>query len=301
MKYIKHKDKIEIFSLEEFNINQILDCGQIFRYLIADKKAIVISKNHFASVFTDKNKVEIITKDVDYFEHFFDLKTKYTDIKEQLKKDNFLRPCCEFGYGIRLLKQDLFEMIVSFIVSANNNIKRIKNSLNYLSKHFGDKIILNEDYKEFLLKDKVGLVEYENGRYFYYAFPTLKQLKNATVEDYINAGLGYRAEQMHKTIQGLIQEDIDNFTSLSLEQQFKFLLALKGVGEKVANCVMLFTGLNMKSFPVDTWINKVYNALTNTNTTDRKKIEKELTSRYNELSGYAQQYFFYFYRENKLN
>ena len=106
---------------------------------------------------------------------------------------------------------------------------------------------------------------------------------------------------MHKTIQGLIQEDIDNFTSLSLEQQFKFLLALKGVGEKVANCVMLFTGLNMKSFPVDTWINKVYNALTNTNTTDRKKIEKELTSRYNELSGYAQQYFFYFYRENKLN
>lgn len=301
MKCIKSKDKIEIIGLEEFNINQIFDCGQIFRYQIIDNEAIVVSKNHFASIKTNNDNVQITTKDLEYFERFFDLQTNYTKIKETLKKDEVLRPCCDFGYGIRLLKQDLFEMIVSFIVSANNNIKRIKNSLNYLAKNFGDKIYLDKSFKQFLLEDKVGLVEFENNKYFYYAFPTLEQLKKASVEDFVKAGLGYRAEQMYKTIQYLSQEDIDNFVNLSVEEQYKFLLSLCGVGDKVANCIMLFTKSNMKSFPVDTWINKVYNHLTKTDTQDRKKIEKELTDRYGELSGYAQQYFFYFYRENKLN
>ena len=78
------------------------------------------------------------------------------------------------------------------------------------------------------------------------------------------------------------------------------MVSLKGVGEKVANCIMLF-GLGVKDvFPVDTWINKVYNSLTNSVETDRKKITKELTSRYGDLSGYAQQYFFYYFRENKI-
>ena len=303
MNYIKDKDRIEILDLQEFNINQIFDCGQIFRYIIFANKAIVVTKNHFAFLKESKDRIEIITKDVDHFERFFDLDTNYEKIKQELKKDDFLRPCCDFGYGIRLLKQDIFEMIVSFIVSANNNIKRIKNSLNYLAKNFGSKILLDGDYSNFIIDDntKTGLVEYENNKFFYYAFPTLIQLKKATVEDYVKAGLGYRAEQMYKTIQFLKEEDIKSFTTKTNEEQFKFLLSLTGVGEKVANCIMLFTGLNMKSFPVDTWINKVYNKINNTSITDRKRIERELTDRYGELSGYAQQYFFYFYRENKLN
>lgn len=305
MEYIKTKNKIEILNLKEFDITQILDCGQIFRYFINGRDSIVVSRNHFALVCTHENNAEIITKDVDYFEKFFDLKTNYADIKNKLKQDNFLRPCCEFGYGIRLLKQALFEMIVSFIVSANNNIKRIKNSLNYLAKQFGDKIELDleVDLDKFLISEenRVNLLEKQNNKFYYYAFPTLQQLKNAAVQDFVSAGLGYRAEQMYKTIQFLTEERIDRFKNLSIKEQFEFLLSLSGVGAKVANCIMLFTGLNMKSFPVDTWINKVYNAITKTNTTDRKKIEQELTNRYKELSGYAQQYFFYFYRENKLN
>ena len=301
MEYKKLKNKIEILGLEEFNINQIFDCGQIFRYLTIGNNAVVITDNHFAYIKTFSDKVEIVTNDVDYFEDFFDLKTDYTSIKKELKKDLFLQPCCEFGYGIRLLKQDLFEMIVSFIVSANNNIKRIKNSLNYLAKEFGDRVELEGDYSEFILEDRVNLIEENNSKFVYYAFPTLEQLKKATVDDYKKAGLGYRSEQMFFTIQNLIEEDLLSFEALSVDEKFKFLLSLKGVGEKVANCIMLFTKSNMKSFPVDTWINKVYNTLTKSNTQDRKKIEKDLVERYGNLSGYAQQYFFYFYRENKLN
>ena len=95
-------------------------------------------------------------------------------------------------------------------------------------------------------------------------------------------------------------KDVETLKLKSKEEQFNFLTSLKGVGEKVANCIMLF-GLGVKdAFPVDTWINKVYNKLTNSNETNRKKITKILTDRYKNLSGYAQQYFFYYFRDNNI-
>lgn len=277
MEYIKTSNEIIINDLIEFNINQILDCGQIFRYSINGNFAIVFSKDKMAKIITEENRVVITTSDVDYFENFFDLKTNYTKIKQQLKEDEFLKSAIEFGYGIRILNNDCFEMIVSFIISANNNIGRIKKSLNCLSENFGSNM----------------------GDYF--AFPTLEQLKKATVLDFKNAGLGYRAEHMHCTIQNLTNEQIEKLKTFKKEEQFNFLVSLKGVGEKVANCILLF-GLGAKDvFPVDTWINKVYNALTNSNIANRAKITKELTERYGNLSGYAQQYFYYYFRENKIS
>ena len=276
MDYIKNKDSIVILNLEDFNAKQILDCGQIFRYTIDENVAVVHSKDKQAKIITEKEKITISTQDVDYFENFFDLKTDYSAIKNQLKKDEFLTKAVEYGKGIRILNNDTYEMIVSFIISANNNIKRIKKSIEWLCEKFGD------------------------NKSDYFAFPTLEQLKTATVEDFRSAGLGYRAEQMAQTIQKLTEQDIINLKTKSQEEQFKFLVSLKGIGEKVANCIMLF-GLGAKNvFPVDTWINKVYNRLTNSVETDRKKITKELSSRYGELSGYAQQYFFYYFRDNNL-
>ncbi len=275
MQYTRLKDRLVINDLSEFNVQQIFDCGQIFRYCIDGNIAHVISTDKKADLITYPNKVEIITDDLDYFEHFFDLNRDYNAIKNTLSKDKFLSPCVQFGYGIRILNQDLFEMIVSFIVSANNNIKRIKNSLNYLSEHFGT---CKGDY---------------------YAFPTLQQLKVASTDDYIKAGLGYRAEYMFDTIQQLTTKQLNNFNNLTSTEQYDFLISLKGVGEKVAHCILLFAMHNTSVFPVDTWINKVYNDLTNTTTTNRKEISKDLTTRYGKLSGYAQQYFFYYYREMK--
>ena len=276
MKIVKEKNKIIIYNPTDFNVKQTLVCGQIFRFSIDGDCAVVYSKDKKAEIFTYPSKIEVLTDDVDYFYNFFDFNTDYSKIKDQLKCDEFLKKAVDYGYGIRILKNDLFEMIVSFIISANNNIGRIKKSIEYLCSHFGEK---------------------NNG---YYAFPTLDELKCATFIDYKNAGLGYRAEQLKETISTLTNSDIENLKSLNLDKQFKFLINLKGVGEKVANCILLF-GLNRKDvFPVDTWINKVYNHLTNTTTTNRKLITRELTSRYGNLSGYAQQYFFYYFRDNKL-
>ena len=277
MIYTRENNKIIIKDLSQFNIVQILECGQIFRFEIKGNCALVFSLDKFAKVKTYKDRVEIETDDVEYFINFFDLKTDYNKIKSILKKDTFLYDAVDFGYGIRILKNNFFEMLVSFIISANNNISRIKKSIQFLCEKFG--------------KNK--------GTYF--AFPTLQVLKQATVQDFKNAGLGYRAEQLYFTIQNLTQNQVDNIFKLSTDEQFEFLVSLKGVGEKVANCVMLFGLGVMNAFPVDTWINKVYNKLTNTVSTDRKKITKELTARYANLSGYAQQYFFYYFRENKIS
>lgn len=276
MKITKESNKITILNTQDFDVIQTLNCGQIFRYVIDGNTALVYSLDKCARLSWGKDKIEIISDDIDYFYHFFDLDRDYTQIKNVLRKDEFLKSAVDYGAGIRILNNDVYEILISFIISANNNIKRIKNSIEYLCAHFG--------------KD-MGT---------YHAFPTLDEMKRVSISDYRKAGLGYRAEQMYETVQRLSLEDIARIKILPKDQQFKFLTSLKGVGEKVANCIMLF-GLGVKDvFPVDTWINKVYNNLTNTNTTDRKKITHELTNRYKDLSGFAQQYFFYYYRDNKL-
>ena len=265
-----------ILDTQDFDVVQTLNCGQIFRFVINGNEALVYSKDKCAKIDWDKNKIEINTKDIDYFYNFFDLNTDYSKIKKILKEDELLSSAIDYGAGIRIINNDAYEILISFIISANNNIKRIKNSIEYLCSHFGKNM----------------------GNY--YAFPTLDELKKATIKDYKNAGLGYRAEQMYETVQKLEIKDFNRLIKMPKDEQYKFLLSLKGIGEKVANCIMLF-GLGVKDvFPVDTWINKVYNNITNTKTTDRKKITKELTNKYKELSGYAQQYFFYYYRDNKL-
>ena len=275
--YVKKGNEIIVYNLKDFNVKQTLDCGQIFRYLINGNNAIVHSKNKQAIIRTEVDRIVITSDEIDYFETFFDFETDYGKIKKELKNDKFLADAVDYGYGIRILKNDVFEMIVSFIISANNNISRIKKSIEYLCLNFGENM----------------------GGYF--AFPTLKELKKATVLDYRLAGLGYRSEQLFQTINFLTETHIEQLKNSTKEEQFKFLISLKGVGEKVANCILLF-GLGVKDvFPVDTWINKVYNSLTKTNETDRKKITKEMTLRYKNLSGYAQQYFFYYFRDKKIN
>ncbi len=277
MRVKKDKDKVIVYEPNDFNVKQTLECGQIFRFNVVGDCAVVYSQDKMAKIYTYADRIEIETKHEDYFYHFFDFDRDYAEIKRVLSQDKMLGDAVNYGYGIRILNNDTYEMIISFIISANNNISRIKKSIEYLCSHFGKNM----------------------GEY--YAFPTLEELKRATIEDFRLAGLGYRAEYMYDTVQRLTEKDIKDLKTMDTKSQFEYLLSLKGIGEKVANCIMLF-GLGVKNvFPVDTWINKVYNDIYNKNENNRSKITKELTDKYNDLSGYAQQYFFYYYRDNKIN
>lgn len=289
MDYQISKDKIIITDISQFNIEHILECGQVFRYKKIGENYVVFSKDKMAQINVIKNKqneiisYEIITKNTDYFTHYFDLNTNYNKVKDNILKkcsfqnfdNNFIKKAIDFGYGIRLLNQDHFETIISFVISQNNNIKRIQKIVEEICQKFGT------DMGEF------------------YAFPTLKQLEKISEQDFKQMGAGYRAQYLVDTIKFLKTFDDTSFQNQSLESQLDVLLSVKGIGPKVADCILLFAYHNMHVFPVDTWIEKVYNQYfsnKNIQNLSRLKIRQNLTQIFGEFSGYIQQYLFYFQR-----
>lgn len=274
MRYTIEKNKIEIVGKGDFNPEHILECGQVFSFkkneegeyevLSADKKAVITE--------TDAGFV-IKTKDTAYFEEYFDLKTDYSSIKKRLGKYKILEKPIEYGYGIRILKQNLFETLISFIVSANNNIKRIKMILNRIREKYG--------------KNMGG----------YHAFPTREELLGATVQDFEELGAGYRAKYIFGVFRQVDEKTLESWRGLQTPQLRANLISLMGVGPKVADCVLLFGYGKKDVFPVDTWIAQMYNKYYD-NLQNREKIRTNLLSEFGDFSGYAQQYLFFFMRAN---
>lgn len=271
MKYEILKDGILIIGKNDFNIDDILLCGQIFSFNKVDYGYDVYSLDKYAKVVEEENGYRIITNDSAYFENFFDLKTDYSLIKKELKKYPLLSEPIKFGVGIRILKQDLFETLISFIVSANNNIKRIQLILNRMREKLG--------------KDMGG----------FYAFPTQEELLKVDEKFFKEIGAGYRAGYIYKVVRQVDEKILKDWNNLSTTELRKKLIALSGVGPKVADCVLLFGYGRKDVFPVDTWIakmfNKYYAPLEN-----REEIRRRLINEFGNLAGYAQQYLFYFMR-----
>lgn len=271
MKYEILKDGILIIGKNDFNIDDIFLCGQIFSFNKVDYGYDVYSLDKYAKVAEEENGYRIITNDSAYFENFFDLKTDYSLIKKELKKYPLLSEPIKFGGGIRILKQDLFETLISFIVSANNNIKRIQLILNRMREKLG--------------KDMGG----------FYAFPTQEELLKVDEKFFKEIGAGYRAGYIYKVVRQVDEKMLKDWNNLSTREIRKKLIALSGVGPKVADCVLLFGYGRKDVFPVDTWIakmfNKYYAPLEN-----REEIRRRLINEFGNLAGYAQQYLFYFMR-----
>ena len=275
---------------ESFNLVHIFECGQCFRWNKEDDGSYTgVIKDGVLNVREDGEnylfKGVLSRKIEDVVYDYFDLKTNYTKLKEKLSAiDDFMKESIDFGYGIRILNQDLWECIISFIISANNNIPRIKKIIERLSLNYGNEI-------EF------------NGK-IYYSFPTVESLSKASVEDLRNLGLGFRDKRVYKTTKMILQNQIDleklkvsNNTTYIEEE----LLKLDGVGEKVANCIMLFALKRFDTFPVDVWVRRVINDLyiheENEEKVSKIKIKKMAKEKFSDYQGLAQQYLFFWRRE----
>ncbi len=273
MDYQIYDDKIVIKDSEDFIIEHILDCGQVFRYSKQGSGYFLVQKNKNCLLHKQEDYVIITTDYVDEFVKYFDLERDYSLIKAELSKQEKMYEPIEFGKGLRLLNQDPYEMIISFIISANNNIPRIKSIIEKmcvgLGKNMGD----------------------------YYAFPTLKELQRADVDFFRSIGAGYRAEYLVKVAQQLNSFDFNSLYDLDTQQARKLLVSLMGVGNKVADCILLFGYKKVDTFPVDTWSKKVYNYLGLPKTESTIVMESRLVEKFGQLSGYAQQYLFYYYRQ----
>ncbi len=276
MDFYTQGNKIIVENTSNFVLPHILDCGQVFRYAKVADTYQLITKNLFCILKSETNRVIIESNNNNYFIKYFDLHNNYTLIKEELSKNTLMRNAINYGYGIRILNQWELEVIISFIISSNNNIGRIKKIIENICTGLG--------------KDMGG----------WYAFPTIDALAEAGPEFFIKAGAGYRAHYLVKAIASIKNgalKEIDKDTALARTA----LMQLAGVGRKVADCILLFAYGRREVFPVDTWIDKAYLHLTGKQGLTRAKISCELADIFGKYAGYAQQYLFYFYRKTYKN
>ena len=276
---------------DTFELADIFECGQCFRWN-KEENGSYTGVFHKNVLNVDKVGNEIIFKGIcegnieKICTDYFDLNRDYSKIKEELSKiDDNLKTSVEYGKGIRILNQDLWETIISFIISANNNIPRIKGIIERLAKAYGDKI------------------EYEGKDY--YTFPTLEQLRNVSIQEFRNLGLGFRDIRLYETTHMILDKEVDlnKLSKMPTKQAREELLRLSGVGPKVADCILLFSTLKrFDVFPIDVWVRRVMNELYIKNADETKVTKNEIQrladEKFGALQGLAQQYLFYWKREN---
>lgn len=298
---IEKENSIVIENVKDFNIKQILECGQCFRWeKITDTNYIIVAFRRVIEIIQEGNNVTILNTNMKDFNEiwkgYFDLDTDYSILKSELAKDELLKNCVEFGYGIRVLNQDPFEILLSFIISARNSIPSIMKTIKKISEKWGDRL----EYK-----DNV-----------YYAFPTPQQLKNAELEEIKETGASFRSKYIIDTIakvnavieakesgnltDELEQFDLDYIKSLPTDECHKALQNFMGVGAKVADCIMFFSMSKKSAFPVDVWIKRAMIHFYLAPDVSLNKIRVFGREKFGELSGLAQQYLFYYARENNI-
>ena len=276
-----------------FELEDIFECGQCFRWNkmqdgsytgIFGKNVINVQKQENNVIFKGNTEGDI--KQV--CDEYFDLNRDYESIMKELSKvDDNLKISIQHGKGIRILSQDLWETIISFIISANNNIPRIKGIIERLSKAYGQKIVW-EDRE-------------------YYTFPLPNELKDVKVEEFRALGLGFRDVRLYETTKMILDKEVDlnEIHKMTTKNAREELLKLSGVGPKVADCILLFSTLKrFDVFPIDVWVRRVMNDLyikkQDETKVSKKEIQELADNKFGSLQGLAQQYLFNYRRNHEL-
>ncbi|MCI1715887.1 DNA-3-methyladenine glycosylase family protein [Clostridium sp.] len=291
------KDGIVVKDVRNFELEHIFDCGQCFRWDRQNNgNYIGVAFGRVIEVEKSKDDVIIYNTNEDDFRNiwvkYFDLYRDYGEIKNVLSSDSTLRESIRFGYGMRLLQQEPFELIISFIISANNRIPMIKRAIKNISKKWGEEI---------KYKDKT-----------YYSFPTIESLNTASMEELQNCGTGFRNKYIKDTVSKIYSlgnheneeydEKYDIHWIKNQEDQVchRELQKFMGIGPKVADCIMLFSMQKYSAFPVDVWVKRAMIHFYLAPDVSLKKIRDFGINKFGKFSGFAQQYLFYYARENSI-
>ncbi|MDK2802591.1 MAG: DNA-3-methyladenine glycosylase 2 family protein [Oscillospiraceae bacterium] len=262
--------------ISEFDLEETLDCGQCFRWkklsddldttkkvfegIIYDRclKIIQIEK---LFIFEKIDELFFDTKIVEYF----DLKTNYKIFNETFKKDKTINKALNYAKGIRIVKQDSWEVICSFIISQNNNISRIKGIIENLCKSYGKKI------------------SEEN-----YTFPSPEVLEKVSLEKLMEIKAGFRCKYILDACKMVVSGEllIDKIDTMDIDEARKSLMRVKGIGPKVADCILLFGFYRLEAFPIDVWIKRALDYF----------YPNGFPEEYVEFGGVAQQYIFHYIR-----
>lgn len=254
-----------ILHQPDFDLDETLDCGQAFRW-------VKTAEDEYRGAFLNKPlTIRAIDKQDGVFElentteqdfltvwrSYFDLDTDYGELKRRYSEDETLAKACAFAGGIRLLRQDAWEALSSFIISQNNNIPRIKGIIGRLTEHYG-------------------------------GYPSAEQMKDETPESlgFLRAGFraGYMTDAVAKVLSGEV--DIEAAKTLPLDEARNELMKIRGVGPKVADCTLLFGMYRIEALPKDVWVKRVL----------REWYPGGLPDCVKGTEGIAQQYLFHYIR-----
>lgn len=290
MRIYTKKENTIIEGIEDFRLSQTLECGQCFRFykqdendyvIVAYKNLLHIKQENDTLIFYDCDINSVKTIWIPYF----DLDRDYAEIKRfLLEKDNLLQASINEKHGVRILNQEFHEVLISFIISQNKQIPQIKQLVKRIS----------EEYGEYL-----GEINGEK----YYSFPEVEILGTITEEKFREMKTGFRAPYLADAVQKLSKNVISavDFQGMDEDAARKKLMQIKGVGEKVANCVMLF-GLGYRNaFPIDVWMKRIMETLYFQGEDTKKELISDFAKEmYGEYGGYAQQYLFCYGRDNNV-
>lgn len=287
MEYKCKNNGIVVTGADSFNITHTFTCGQCFRWVkeqdgsftgIAHGRAVNIADCDGGFVINNTTQEDFNR----IWRNYLDLDTNYTEIKNGFLHDEYLKKAISFGGGIHILNQDIFECLISFIISTQNQIPRIMKIVSALSQMFGGKISCNGKT--------------------YYTFPTLKQLQNVKESDLAELKAGYRAEYIVDAINKILYGDVDLYSieKYDIDKARAELMKIKGVGPKVADCVLLFSAKKSNAFPIDVWVKRTMKNLYLGDKATNRQILEFAQTHFGKFAGMAQQYLFYYSRENSL-
>lgn len=296
MKASSDGQNVIVEGVKDFHLDHTFDNGQCFRWEkesdgsytgVAFGKAINISERG-GEPLAGKERKTILLENTSLEEYegiwksYLDLERDYGTIKADFaQKDATMARAIEYGAGLRILQQDPWETLISFIISQNNNIPRIKKCIEGLCQHFGEEI------------------GFYRGKP-YYAFPSPEAMALRSAADLEPIKLGYRAKYILETAR-LVAEDggarLQSLKEVPLAEAQDYLLSLCGVGPKVANCIMLFSMGKYECFPIDVWVRRVMNQLYFINEKDMGAMAEFAARNFGSYGGIAQQYLFYYMRE----
>ena len=290
MRIIEQNKNIIVEGIKDFDLEQTLECGQCFRFykqnyndyvVVAYEKLLHIIQIGDSLIFENTSREDVEKLWVWYF----DLNRDYQAIKEHLLlNDNKLENAIKEKWGVRILNQEFHEMVISFIISQNKQIPHIKQIVNCISENHGNYL---------------GNVNGQD----YYSFPSVKKLATLTEQDFRDMKTGFRAPYLIDACKKLNSKEIckELFLEADENDARTILTSIKGVGEKVANCVMLFSLGYRAAFPIDVWIKRIMETVYfEGKETPKETIAEYAKELYGEYGGYAQQYLFCFGRDNNI-
>ena len=280
-------NRILVRGIYDFDPVHIFECGQCFRWnKQPDGSYTGVARGKAVNVLYKSGELVINNATMEDFKStwydYFDMGSDYDAIKKAVIVDGIMEKAVEFGSGIRLLRQEPWEALISFIISANNRIPRIKKIIHDICRLFG--------------KEK------EYGGEKYHCFPDAGKLASLSLDQVVECRAGYRCEYIIDAAKAVAAGRFDSeiLKGLNPDEARKALKSFKGVGDKVADCILLYGGIRYDVFPVDVWVKRVMKELYFKREVGFKEVRLFAEDRFGEYAGFAQQYLFYYAREHKI-